>query len=268
MRTNDSAGHRRVEPEPVIFGIHPVEELVRTRPHQIERMYFEQPTGNSPLFQLLKECRRQRLVYQVVRRQKLDYLCGTAKHQGVVVVCPVKAFLPVEQLRGIVEKAGSHGLLLIPSSIEDPRNLGAVVRSAAAFGVQAILLEQKHSAPLGSLVSKSAAGALEHIEVCRPHNLAQVVTDLKKSGMRVVGAEAGEKAKPREIDLTGPLVMVLGGEHRGIPPYLRNLCDAVAGIPMCDAVQSLNVSVAAGIMLYECFMQREVAAAQPCGPLT
>jgi 23S rRNA (guanosine2251-2'-O)-methyltransferase len=240
----------------VIYGIHAVEEAVRSRPTGIERIYFDQDRHTDSLFALLKECRRLRIAYQVVPGARIEELAPRANHQGVAAQCPVR---PYDSWEAVLEKAlagSTPPLFLIPASVEDPRNLGAIVRTAAGFGISALLLEQKSTAPLSSIVAKTAAGGLEHVAICRPRNLEAIVKGLRDQGFAIVGAEAGAERLPSAIDFTGPSIVVLGGENRGIPPYLKKLCTAFAGIPIAEAVSSLNVSVAAGILLYEAAKQR------------
>jgi 23S rRNA (guanosine2251-2'-O)-methyltransferase len=247
--------------QPSVHGVHAVTELVARRPSEVECVYFDQRRRAGAVFELLKSCRRQRLPYQVVPEAKVRSIAGTPKHQGVAALCPVKPYASIETVLRDLEAPRSSRLLLVPASVEDPRNLGSLLRTSAAFGVSAVLLELRNTAPLSSAVARSAAGALEHVTVARPRNLERVISDLKNSGYRVVGAETATARKPEEADLRGPTIVVVGGEDRGIPAYLRKLCDELVGIPMRGNVQSLNVSVAAALLLYECSRQRKWQAA-------
>jgi 23S rRNA (guanosine2251-2'-O)-methyltransferase len=242
--------------QPSVYGVHAVSELVSRRPLEVECIYFDQRRRTGAVFELLKTCRRQRLPYQVVPEAKLRSIAGTAKHQGVVALSPVKPYAPMESVLGELTSPSSAKLLLVPASVEDPRNLGSLLRTSAAFDVTAVLLELRNTAPLSSAVARSAAGALEHVVVARPRNLERVLGDLRNNGYRVIGTEAGASRIPQDTDLRGPTIVVVGGESRGMPAYLRKLCDEVVGIPMRGEVQSLNVSVAAAVILYECGRQR------------
>jgi 23S rRNA (guanosine2251-2'-O)-methyltransferase len=245
-------------PENVIYGIHAVEELLKNRAQEIDRVYFESGRTSSALFNLLKLCRKERLACQQLPVQKIDALTGTSKHQGVAALCSIKAYLPAEALDELIAKSSAPPVLLVPASIEDPRNLGSLIRSCVAFGVNALLFERKNTTLLGATVAKAAAGMLEHISVVKPRNLEGVITGLKEKGFAVVAAHQDGTKRPDEVDLTGPTIIVLGGEHRDIPPYLQRLCMQTVKIPMCSAVASLNVSVAGAIVLYECMRQRQV----------
>lgn len=243
----------------VVYGIHPVSELLDKRPGDVDRLYFLQGKHPGQLFRLLKECRRRRLAYQVVPEKRLIDLCPpNATHQGVVAVCAARPMATWESVRERATKGAGPGLLVIPASVQDPRNLGSMIRSCAGFGVDALLLEKGNTAPLTDTVAKSSAGMLEHVPVCRPRSLEAAVRELKDDGYLVIGADARGERHPSAIDLRGPVVLVMGGEHRGIPPYLRKLCDDLVCIPLDPRVESLNVSVATGVLLYECSRQRGI----------
>jgi 23S rRNA (guanosine2251-2'-O)-methyltransferase len=240
----------------IVYGIHPVEELILGRPGGLDRVYFEKDRKSAPLFQVLKLCRRKRLPYQVIPTRRLDSIAGTNKHQGVAALCPAREYTPIEEVLSGLENPDQTPLLVVAAGVEDPRNLGSLIRSCAGLGAGAVLLEQRNTAPLGSTVAKTAAGMLEHVRVSRPRNLERVVGELKQRGVLVVGADARACTRPDQVDLTKPTVLITGGEHRGIPPYLRKLCDLVVGIPLQPGVESLNVAVAGAILLYETRRQR------------
>jgi 23S rRNA (guanosine2251-2'-O)-methyltransferase len=239
----------------VVYGIHAVTELLATRPEQIGHIYFEADVRSGQLFELLKQCRKLRLPYTHVPRTKLFEVAGCDKHQGVVASCNVKSYADMDEVEQRISASASP-LLLVPASIEDPRNLGALARTATAFGVDAILLERRNTAPLTASVAKASAGMIEHVLIARPRSLEGAVKEYRERGFAVVGAEAGEYPHPSQVDFAGPTVIVLGGENRGIPPYLLKLCTSCTSIPLPAHVPSLNVSVAGAILLYECSVQR------------
>jgi 23S rRNA (guanosine2251-2'-O)-methyltransferase len=241
----------------VVYGIHPVAELIATRRRQIDRLYFDNGRASGQLFDLVKLARKERLPYQMVPAPKLEYLCGSDKHQGAVALCTAKEYTEPEELFERLTKKTTTPLLFLPASVEDPRNLGAVVRTCVAFGVDAILLERKNTAPVGATVAKASAGMLEHISLVKPKNLEGLVADLAAKGFSIVGAQQGAGKKPQEVDFRVPTVIITGGEDRGIPPYLAKKCTEIIGIPIAPAAQSLNVSAAAAILLYECARQRD-----------
>jgi 23S rRNA (guanosine2251-2'-O)-methyltransferase len=247
---------RQSPPENVIYGLHAVEELLKHRIHEIDRVYFEADKTSSALFKVLKLCRKQRLSYQKVPGQRLDGLAATTKHQGVVAVCSVKAYSTIESLLDSLKAAISPPLLVVPASMEDPRNLGSLIRSCVAFGVSGLLLERKNTTLLGATVAKAAAGMMEHLTIVKPKNLEGLIGDLKLQGFSVLGARQNAPLAPEKVDFTGPSIIIIGGENRDIPPYLLRLCTHLVGIPIRPVAQSLNATVAGSILLYECGRQR------------
>ncbi|MDD5674811.1 MAG: 23S rRNA (guanosine(2251)-2'-O)-methyltransferase RlmB, partial [Chitinivibrionales bacterium] len=239
-----------------VFGIHAVETCILERPNQIAKLYFTQEITSGPLFNCMKECRRLRLSYQVVPPAKLDTVARTDKHQGVVALCMAKAYSEAEALMPVLDKRDPLPVLVIPASIEDPRNLGSIIRTCAGFGVDGILLERNGSVTLTGSVAKTAAGMLEYMPVYKPRNLENIVDTCLQKGFGVVGASERATLRLHEVDFCKPVVIVLGGEDRGIPPYLRRKCTQLVGIPLAPPTPSLNVSVAAAIFLYECSRQR------------
>jgi 23S rRNA (guanosine2251-2'-O)-methyltransferase len=240
----------------IIYGIHPVAELLAARLRQIDRLYFDKERSSGPLFELVKLARKERLPYQMVPTRKLDQICGSIKHQGAVALCSAKEFTEPEALLDRLSKKPTAPLLVVPASVEDPRNLGALIRTCVAFGVDGMLLERKNTALVGATVAKAAAGMLEHISLVKPKNLEGLIGTLVSRGFSIVGAQQGAGKKPQDVDFTRSTVIITGGENRGIPPYLAKQCTETAGIPIAPSSQSLNVSAAAAILLYECVRQR------------
>jgi 23S rRNA (guanosine2251-2'-O)-methyltransferase len=239
-----------------VYGIHAIEELLTTGLETIDHIYFDERRMNPQLFNLMKICRKKRLAYQLVPPMKLDTIAGTDKHQGIVALRSIRPYCSPEELEKRI--AGKKApLLLIAASVEDPQNLGALIRSCVAFGVDALFLERRNTAPLSPAVAKASAGMVEHCTIVRPRNLEGIIRDYGRSGFTVVGTDAVNGRPPACCDLTGPTIIILGGEHRGIPPYLEKLCTRFVSIPIDRRVPSLNVSTAGAVMLYECARQRQ-----------
>jgi 23S rRNA (guanosine2251-2'-O)-methyltransferase len=243
-------------PPAYIHGIHPVKELVRTRPHEIDRIYIARAKESPALFGLLKEAKKLHLPYQLVPAKKIDFITKTKKNQGIAALCTIRPYNTIKEVYRKIETSRHAPLICIPASVEDPNNLGAIIRSCAAFDVDALLLERKHTAPFSASVAKSSAGAVEHLTIARPHNLEKVVADFKHKGFVVVGADMHAKQSVWLAEYTTPLIFIIGGEHRAIPPYLSKQCSCRVSIPLAKSVQSLNVSAATAILLYECSRQR------------
>lgn len=238
-----------------VYGIHAVEELLKTRLTAIDHIYFAKERKSTELFELMKQCRKERLAYNLIPEMRIDQICQSSKHQGVAALCSVKDYISPETLKEkVIDK--SDALILLPASVEDPGNLGAMIRSAVAFNVDAMILERKNTSPLNASVAKSAAGMVEHMSIARPKNIEALIEEFKEHKFAIIGADAAKGVSPDKLDLTGPVVLVLGGEHRGIPPYLEKACTAFVSIPIASTVQSLNVSAATAVLLYECVRQR------------
>lgn len=241
--------------ETVVYGIHAVEELLKERLEAIDHIYFDNGKRSLPLFNLMKTCRKERLAYNLVPLVRLNRIAGSESHQGVVAVCSVQPYCTPDELTERI--AGREApLFVLAASIEDPGNLGALIRSCVAFGVDALFLERKHTSPLSPATAKSSAGMIEHLTILRPKNLEGIIRDYATRGFSVVGAHAKKGMAPDELNLAGPTIIILGGEHRGIPPYLEKLCTTFASIPIAQQAESLNVSVAGAVLLYEAVRQR------------
>ncbi|MBD3315804.1 MAG: 23S rRNA (guanosine(2251)-2'-O)-methyltransferase RlmB [Chitinivibrionales bacterium] len=241
----------------IVHGIHAVEGLLDEKARRVERVYFDssRQSRSGPLFSIRKRCRRERIPTQAVPAIRLTQLAGTAKHQGVAALCTVKDYADIEHILAGIRQLSSP-LLLVPASIEDPGNLGSIIRSAAAFGVDAIMLERKNTVPLNATVAKNAVGMLERINIAKPRNLEGILGELKNEGHTIVGAIERANRPPSKVDLTGPTILIVGGEHRAIPPYLKKSCTHLVGIPEAAGAASLNVSAATAALLYECSRQR------------
>jgi len=240
-----------------IYGIHPVEELLSARRQDVEHVYFDKDKRSQPLFELLRVCRRERMSYNLVPEAKLDALAGTRRHQGVVAFCSVRPYDGAEAIDSIVQ-AKPAPLFVVAASIEDPGNLGAIIRSCVCLGADALLLERKNTVPLNAAVAKSSAGMFERLCIAKPRNLEGVIAGLASDReFSVVGAAVEGGVPPEKHDFRKPTVLITGGEHRGIPPYLQKQCAATVTIPMTPQGQSLNASVAAAVLLYEIARQRK-----------
>jgi 23S rRNA (guanosine2251-2'-O)-methyltransferase len=243
------------ETSTAVYGIHAVEALVTARLESIDHVYIDKDKRSAPIFNLMKICRKERLAYNLVPAARLNLLARNGAHQGVVAVCSIKPYCTLEELRQKIKDTPSP-LFVLAASVEDPQNLGAIIRSCVAFGVDALFLERRNTAPLSPTVAKASAGTVEHLTILRPKNLEGIVRKYAASGFSVIGMDAKKGEPLLKINLTGPSILLLGGEHRGIPPYLEKLCSGLARIEIDPAAQSLNVSAAGAIVLYECSRQR------------
>jgi 23S rRNA (guanosine2251-2'-O)-methyltransferase len=237
-----------------IYGLHAVRALLERRPDAVVSARILVDAG-GPLEELARELGRRRVPVERVRRADLDRLSDGGSHQGVLVETRGAVEMPLGDFEDLVVQRGRAVRLLVLDGVEDPRNLGACLRTADAAGIDAVVVPKDHSAPLTAVAIKAATGAAESVPMVRAPNLARMLTWLKQAGVWVVGADSAAEQSLYAAKLAPPVAMVLGGEGRGLRRLTRDTCDELVSIPMAGAVQSLNVSVATGIVLFELLRQ-------------
>lgn len=194
-----------------------------------------------------------------VSRRELESQSQTKKHQGVIAVVPDPRYHQPDDLLSAAGLKGEHPLLVMLDGIQDPHNLGAIARTAEAAGVHGLIIAERRAVGVTPGAMRASAGALEHIKVSRVGNLNRTVEKLKENGLTIVGLDAAGDSEYTQIDFTGPVLVVVGSEGKGLSRLMRDNCDQVASIPMAGQISSLNVSVSAAIVLYEAFNQRSKA---------
>jgi 23S rRNA (guanosine2251-2'-O)-methyltransferase len=237
----------------LICGINPVLEALSARTRHFDRLLVVKGLRNRRVSEAITQASRLGISLRFEARETLDRMAGGVPHQGLIAVVSAK---PAMSLESVVEQARTPALLVALDGVEDPRNLGAILRTAEAAGADGVLLPDRHSAGLSETVGRASAGAIEHVKVARVGNLVQALEGLKARGFWVVGFDASATERWDAVDLKGPVVLVLGGEGRGIRRLVREHCDHLASLPLFGHVNSLNVSVAAGVALYEAVRQR------------
>jgi len=239
-----------------IYGIQPVRALLE-RAGAVERVVIARGHHGRRLREILAAAREQGIPVRLEERRHLDRLAGGGAHQGVVAVAAASAYARRAE---VLERLEPPALLLVLDGIEDPRNLGALLRTAAATGFQGVFVPERRAVGLTAAVQKASAGTAGLVPVVREKSLILLVKLLKEKGIWVVGVDAGGAPPWSGFDFRLPTALVLGGEGRGIRPLLRRHCDAAVGLPLRPAVESLNVSVAFGGVAYEIVRQREGGA--------
>jgi len=235
-----------------LTGIHAVREaLVSGR--ALERIVVARGRHGERIEELVRLARQHGVPVRFEDRAQLDRLAGREEHQGVLAVAAAKRAGTLDEL---IAAAGPDALLVLLDGIEDPRNLGAIARSALAAGAAGLVIVQRRAAGLTDTASRAAAGALEHLPVARVGNLARAMEELKEAGWWLAGLEEHAEKTHWEQDLTGRIALVLGGEGKGLHELVRRRCDFLVAIPTVGPVRSLNVSVAAGVVLFEALRQR------------
>jgi len=237
-----------------LIGFHAVTARLRHHPEGVQTLYVEAARRDRRMRELVERAEAAKVAVQPVDERRLQAMAGHDRHQGVVAV--VDNALPHVTLEDVLESAGEPPLLLILDGVTDPHNLGACLRSADAFGTHALIVPKDRAVGVNATVAKAASGAVDTVPVISVTNLARTMRDLKERGVWLIGADAEAGETLFEAELTGPLAWVLGAEGSGLRRLTRELCDRVVGIPLQGSVSSLNVSVAAGVCLFETRRQR------------
>ena len=243
----------------LICGVNPVLEALAAGTRHFDRLLIVKGLRGKRLSEAMHRATRLGIPLRFEMRETLDRMSGGVPHQGIIAIVSEKPTLSLEALLAAVH---DPALLVVLDGIEDPRNLGAILRTAEAAGADGVLLPERHSAGLSETVARASAGAIEHVRVARVGNLVQALGQLKQSGVWVVGFDASGTERWDAVDLTRPVALVLGGEGRGMRRLVREHCDHLVSIPHFGHVSSLNVSVAAGVALYEAVRQRKAVPSQ------
>lgn len=248
-----------------IYGLLPVLEALRARRRQINKILILDGAQPARLNELLELAKRSGVRVEKRDRRLLDELTRQANHQGVVAFTDAatrhSGYVSVESiLDGL--SPDKPALLVLLDGIEDPHNLGAILRTCEGAGVDGVFIPEHRAAGLNETVAKTSAGAVEYVRVARVTNMSRLIEDLKERSIWVVGVEGNAPTQYASYDFTTPLALVLGGEGKGIRRLVRENCDAIVSIPMHGQLNSLNVSVASGVVLFEVLRQRAVSAAR------
>lgn len=237
-----------------IEGRHAVAEALRAgRP--VDKLYVLDGCKDGPVSSIVKAAKKGEAVVQFVSRERLDQLSETKKHQGVIARMAAYKYASVEDILEKAEKQGEPPFVFLLDGVEDPYNLGAVVRTADQVGAHGVIILKNRAVGLTASAARASAGALNYVPVARVTNLARTVEQLKKQGIWFVCADMDGQTM-YQVDMKGPLGLVVGGEGGGVSRLVREACDYTVSIPMKGHVDSLNASVAAGVLAYEAFRQR------------
>lgn len=240
----------------LIWGRQPVLEALQSRlPLELINLYED--ARGTIIDKIQQKAEEKGIPVQKIKRARLEDEAAGQNHQGIVAYMAPYAYLSVEELLENVRREGKYPFLLMLDHLQDPHNLGALIRTAAAAGVHGLILPRDRACGVTPAVFKSSAGALAHVPVARAVNLARETDFLKKQGLWFMGADMSGEQPFYEADFNLPLVLVLGNEGGGLSRLIREKCDFLLHIPMREAISSLNVAVAGGIICYEVFRQRE-----------
>ena len=255
MRDNNKKNNNEANKrdEELILGRNPVIEALKA--DKLIDMIFVNPDAKGSVSLILKLAKERDIPVKQVREAKLDGMANGAAHQGVIAIGACAEYVEVEDILAIAENKGEDPFIIICDEIEDPHNLGAIIRTAEAAGAHGIIIPKRRSASLNHTVFKTSAGAASWLPVARVPNLPAAVDDLKKKGIWIYGTDgAGENYSG--VDLKGPIGLVVGSEGFGMGRLMKEKCDFLLSLPMAGKITSLNASVAAGIFMYEVVRQR------------
>jgi 23S rRNA (guanosine2251-2'-O)-methyltransferase len=237
-----------------IYGIIPVLESLRAQRRGLQRIFVAKASQGDRINEILQAAKRAGVPVERRDRESLDDMARHARHQGVVGLLTGKSTYVDPQT--VLEHLGPKPLVVLLDGIEDPHNLGAILRSCEGAGVDGVFLPEHRAAGLTDTVAKTSAGAVEHLRVARVTNLVPLIEELKQRGLWVVGVEGDGKTSYADFDLTVGLALIFGSEGRGMRRLVKERCDGIVSIPMRGRLNSLNVSVAAGVVLFEVLRQR------------
>lgn len=221
----------------------------------IDKLYILDGCQDGPVRTIAREARKHDTIIQYVAKERLDQISETGKHQGVIAVAASYEYATVEDILAKAKEKGEPPFILLLDNIEDPHNLGAIVRTANLAGAHGVIIPKRRAAGLTAVVARTSAGALNYTPVAKVTNLKTVMEQLKKEGMWFVCADMGGTSY-YDLDLKGPIGLVIGNEGEGVSRLVKENCDFVASIPMKGDIDSLNASVAAGILAFEIARQR------------
>ncbi len=238
----------------IICGRNPVLEAVRSG-REIDRLLVAHGVSGGSISAIIAKCSARGILIKEISPQKLDYYCGGANHQGVAVMFASQEYSTVDEILTSANEKNEMPFIIICDEIEDPHNLGAIIRTAEACGVHGIIIPKRRSASLNATVAKTAAGALEYMKVARVTNISNTIDELKEKGVWVFGADM-DGQDYTTLNYDSPCAIVIGNEGKGIGTLVAKKCDGIISLPMHGKINSLNASVAAGVLMYEVARKR------------
>ena len=241
-----------------VYGRNPVLELLRRGGRRTDEIAVLSG-AQGPLAEVVALARRAGVKVSYRTREQLSAMAGSDEHQGVVARVAAAEYQELDDLLAIPQSRGEAPFLVVLDRVQDPRNFGAILRTAEVFGIHGVIVPKHHQVGLTDVAARAAMGAAEHVPVARETNLVSALEKLKKSGVWVYGATAQGGIDPSRADLSGPLCLVFGGEGEGVRPLVARTCDGLLTIPMVGQVGSLNVGAAVAVLCYEAARQRRAA---------
>ena len=249
MNDNINVAEDRIE------GRNPVFEALKAG-RRIDKLFIQRDLHDGSLVKIRAIAREKGIVISEAAKQKLDSMSHTGSHQGVIAYTAMHEYSDIDDMLALAKEKGEPPFIIIADEISDPHNLGSIIRTADAAGVHGVIIPKRRAVGLSAIVAKASAGALEYVPVAKVGNIANTVDELKEKGLWVAGAAMEGESVYGKADLTGPLAIVIGSEGSGISRLVKEKCDFLVSIPMQGKINSLNASVAAGVLMLEAARQR------------
>lgn len=224
----------------------------------VDKLFVQEGLKDGPILSITREAKKNKTIINYVSKERLDEIAEGSHHQGVVAQVAAYTYASVDDILAKAEKKKEPPFIILLDGIEDPHNLGAIIRTACLAGAHGVIIPKHRAVGLTSTVAKASAGALNYVPVAKVNNIGRTIDDLKKKGLWFVCADMGGTAM-YDLDLKGPIGLVIGNEGEGVSRLVREKCDMVASIPMKGEIDSLNASVAAGVLMYEIVRQRGIS---------
>ncbi|MBQ4361349.1 MAG: 23S rRNA (guanosine(2251)-2'-O)-methyltransferase RlmB [Lachnospiraceae bacterium] len=257
------AAGRRAEADPevsesLLVGRNSVAEAFRAG-RTVEKLFVQKGLDSGPIQSIIKQAKKSGCVYKFVDKDRLEQICGSDRHQGVAAFAAAWNYAEVGDILAKAREAGEDPFIVIADGIQDPHNLGAIIRSAHQAGAHGLIIPKRRSVGMTQVVVAASAGAVHYLPVAKVTNLTQTIKDLQKEGIWFSAADMGGE-NMYDCDLTGPVGIVVGAEGSGVSRLVKETCDRIVSIPMKGQIDSLNASVAAGILAFEVMHQRDLKA--------
>lgn len=248
-----SEKNKEYQYDDIVYGRNAVLELLKSN-RDINKIFVERGEKHGSIKEIIAKAKEAGVIIAEVEKAKLERMTSE-NHQGVIAMVPPFDYCDIEDILDLAKEKGENPFVVILDGIEDPHNLGAIIRTAETAGVHGIIIPKRRSASVNSTVSKVSAGAVTYMKVARVNNLKDAIRHLKEEGLWVIGTDGEAKEFYNQLDLTGPIALVIGSEGFGMSRLVKENCDGLVKIPMKGKITSLNASVAAGIMMYEVVRQ-------------
>lgn len=248
-----SEKNKEYQYDDIVYGRNAVLELLKSN-RDINKIFVERGEKYGSIKEIIAKAKEAGVIIAEVEKAKLERMTSE-NHQGVIAIVPPFDYCEIEDILDFAKEKGETPFVILLDGIEDPHNLGAIIRTAETAGVHGIIIPKRRSASVNSTVSKVSAGAVTYMKVARVNNLKDAIRHLKEAGLWVIGTDGEAKEFYNQLDLTGPIALVIGSEGFGMSRLVKENCDGLVKIPMKGKITSLNASVAAGIMMYEVVRQ-------------